>query len=192
MTRSRDLARIPSGTYSIPIGSLSNASFPPGTKLVFAQASAPTGWTQVLDDSATNRMLRVVNGGGGAVGGSHSPILNNIVPSHTHGFNTGTESSDHSHTGNTGSVSNDHQHYTIHIQDYQAWGTGGGSGPKYMNTSWSEQPWCYTSGATSNHYHGFSTGGRSATHTHSGTTDNGSSQTNWTPRYIDLILCSKD
>lgn len=46
--------------------------FPAGTKMPFAQAAAPTGWTQDTTDSATNRMLRVVNTAGGGVGGSSS------------------------------------------------------------------------------------------------------------------------
>jgi hypothetical protein len=37
-----------------------------------------------------------------------------------------------------------------------------------------------------------SLGGFSADHSHSGSTDNGSSQTNWTPQYIDNIICAKN
>ena len=55
---------------------------PQGTKLSFFQAAAPTGWTQ--DVANNNAMLRVVNGVGGGIGGSDSPILNNKVPVHTH------------------------------------------------------------------------------------------------------------
>ena len=88
------------------------AQIPTGTRLVFAQAAAPTGWVQIVDDGANNRMLRVVNTAGGGVAGSHSPILNNVVAAHTHGFTTGTVSADHTHTTTTGTESADHAHYT--------------------------------------------------------------------------------
>lgn len=44
-------------------------TFPVGTKLLFPQATAPTGWTQDID--ANDRVMRVVNGAtGGQTGGS--------------------------------------------------------------------------------------------------------------------------
>lgn len=45
-----------------------DVSFPAGTKMVFYQASAPTGWTQ--DVAVNDQMLRVVSGSGGGTGGS--------------------------------------------------------------------------------------------------------------------------
>ena len=88
------------------------AQMPTGTRLVFAQAAAPTGWTQVVDDGANNRMLRVVNTAGGGVAGTHSPISCSVVAAHTHGFTTGTNSVDHTHTTTTGTESVDHTHTT--------------------------------------------------------------------------------
>ena len=194
-----------------------NNAFPSGTRLMFAQAAAPTGWTQVTDDSANNRMLRVVNTAGSGTGGSHSPILNNVVPSHTHNFTSGNQSADHVHytSGTTSGFSNDHSHgvsgYTggqtaNHTHTYSYWGPpsgGGGNAAVFSNYTGT------TSGVSNDHAHYFSTqsggasanhthtwgnwsGGVNQNHTHSGTTDNGSSQTNWTPRYIDMILCSKN
>ena len=57
-------------------------SAPVGTRLVFHQAAAPTGWTQ--DTTKNDYMMRVVSTAGGGSGGSDSPILNNKVPSHNH------------------------------------------------------------------------------------------------------------
>ena len=74
-----------------------NYPFPSGTRMVFAQASAPTGWTQDTSDTANNRMMRVVNSAGNGVGGSYDPTVMNVVPYHTHGFTSGTESVGHSH-----------------------------------------------------------------------------------------------
>lgn len=164
------------------------AAFASGTRLMFPQASAPTGWTRVTTDEANNRMLRVVSSGnGGTTGGSSSPILNNVVPAHTHSFTTGTESALHGHSGSTGGISSDHSH------DYQtplrSVDIDRGTTPSLYSLD--DNGIYQTSGVSSNHIHGFSTGTQSQFHTHSGSTDNGSSQTNWTPRYIDLILCVK-
>ena len=174
--------------------SMSTNPLPNGTKAIFALAAAPNSWTQVTDDTANNRLLRVVSSAGGGTGGSASPILNNTVPSHTHGFSTGNVSSDHSHSGNTGNVSADHSHYFDDYYYAENWGENWGWGGSNHGGDWDNRGWGRggnTNGVNANHYHGFSTGGSSANHTHSGTTDNGSSQTNWQPRYIDVILCNK-
>jgi hypothetical protein len=172
-------------------GSVSGDGFVAGTKLMFAQDIAPTGWTRVTDDSANNRMLRVVSGGGdvgGAFAGSASPILNNVVPAHTHSFTTGNQSVDHSHTGNTNNESNDHAHiYSASNNNNttrDVLGLNAAVNSGVFNAG--------TSGVTANHFHSFGTGGQSVSHSHSGTTDNGSSATNWAPRYINMILCSKN
>lgn len=46
------------------------AAFPAGTRMLFVQASAPTGWTKVTTHD--NKALRIVSGTGGGSGGSHS------------------------------------------------------------------------------------------------------------------------
>jgi hypothetical protein len=147
--------------------------FPSGTRLMFPQAAAPTGWTQITDDTADNRMLRVVNTTGGGTAGTHSPILNNVVPSHTHTITTGTESADHTH--------NDAGHTHTWTFKTTTGGTlAGGDANSVGNT-------------TVNTGVGYAAlGGRTAGHTHSGTTNNGSSQTNWVPRSIDMIMCSRN
>lgn len=191
---------------------VSNA-FPSGTRLMFAQASAPTGWTQVTDDSANNRMLRVVTTAGAGTGGTASPILNNVVPAHTHGYsgNTGGQSADHAHytSGTTGTMNQNwaHSHsggdYGHNHTDTSV--TGGGSvnfnGGGWANLTGSTTTSTgyaniYINATDINHSHNWGnwSGGVNSNHTHtfSGTTDNGSSQTNWAPRYIDMILCSKN
>ncbi len=65
---------------------------PAGTKMLFVQSAAPTGWTQ--DTSKNDYMLRIVSGTGGGSGGTDSPILNDKIPAHNH---TMTTDGDHSH-----------------------------------------------------------------------------------------------
>jgi hypothetical protein len=48
------------------------ASFTSGTKMVFYQASAPTGWTQDTAAALSNTVMSVVTGTGGGTGGSTS------------------------------------------------------------------------------------------------------------------------
>ena len=171
---------------SLPEGS----TFEAGTKLMFAQASAPAGWTRVGGDVEDNRMLRVVSGGGGGnTGGSASPILNNVVPSHTHSFSTGNQSVNHYHGFITGGESDDHSHrYTDPT-------IGAYIGQRYDETGNTAEyvtgQGGTTSGRSNGHTHSGDTYGISADHQHSGSTDNGSSQTNWSPRYINMILCEK-
>lgn len=57
--------------------------FPSGTKMVFFQAAAPAGWTQVTTHN--DKALRVVSGVGGGSGG-------------THGFSAAAANSAHTHT----------------------------------------------------------------------------------------------
>jgi len=148
---------------------------PAGTVTNFFQAAAPTGWTQ--NNTYTNHMMRIVSGTGGGSGGTNSPILNNVVPSHTHGFTTGGVSANHTHydSGHT----HNYDHGMQNISNYFSGGSyqGFAIGPIGTYTT--------TTGYASIGY-------MSADHSHSGSTDNGSSQTNWTPQYIDNILCSKN
>lgn len=80
-----------------------NVTFPTGTKMVFCQASAPTGWTQ--DTANNDKCLRVVSGSGGGTGGSRgltsaavgdTTLTTNQMPSHGHSASTDT-TGEHSH-----------------------------------------------------------------------------------------------
>ena len=51
---------------------LQNVGFSSGTKMVFYQASAPTGWTQDTASALSNTVMSVVTGTGGGTGGSTS------------------------------------------------------------------------------------------------------------------------
>jgi len=188
--------------------------FQKGDRLLFPMEAAPLGWTQITDDSADNRMMRVVKTAGAGTGGSHNPILNNVVPIHTHGFTTGSGGGEHAHTfsGTSSGQSATHTH-TATVSDpghahspqqgsfVQQGGSGASGGFTGDGKTTAATTAISTTGvsvsigyASGDHTHTYSgtTSTQNAAHTHSGTTDNGSSATNWTPRYIDLILCSRD
>ena len=145
---------------------LTNFYFPSGTRMPFAQASAPTGWTQDTTSNADNRMLRVVSSAGNGVGGSASPILNNTVSSHTHTF-TGNALGNHTHTDSG------HNHgYGPVVFTY----AGGGNAQFSMN------------GGAITSYANISS---NSAGTPSGTNSANAGAADWTPRYIDMIICQK-
>jgi hypothetical protein len=188
------------------------ADFGSGVRIAFPLATAPLSWVQDTTDAATNRMLRVTNLTGNGVAGTHSPIINNVVPSHTHNMTTGGNSVDHSHSGTTGGASANHTHSgttatmnsnTAHHHDYPLYNADGSNVGGRGNTNFTGQYGTTndtnidhthnftTGGFSADHNHFITTGGASTSHTHSGTTDSGSSNTNWQPRYIDLIICTR-
>ena len=169
-------------TYSDGTSDYTNI-IPTGTRVPFHMASAPTGWTQDTTDVANNRMLRFVNSTGGGSGGSYDPTVNSVLPAHTHTFTTGTVSADHSH-GDTGSHTHNYTTCSMSGYNHAHSGDGGILAPNSAATSGG--PVGVSSG---NSYH---FGGSSSDHTHSGTTAAPTTVSNWTPRYTDLIVCSKN
>jgi hypothetical protein len=149
------------------------SNFVSGTRMPFAQAAAPTGWTQDVTDNANNRMLRVVSSAGNGVGGSDSPILNNTVPYHTHGFATGGQSANHVHY--------DSGHTHSFVWKSITGGTTAGGDPNSVGN---------VTVSTGTGYANL--GGISADHYHTGSTDANSNLANWSPRYINMIICSKN
>ena len=145
------------------------SNFVSGTRMPFAQAAAPTGWTQDTTDNATNRMLRVVNTTGNGIGGSASPILNNVVSSHTHVF-TGTALAAHTHTDSG------HTHSEI-----------AGIGPGYGQPAGGA-----ASSAASTTGIGFAVISSNSAGTPAGTNATNAGAADWAPRYIDMIICSKN
>jgi hypothetical protein len=149
---------------------LTNYYFPSGTRMPFAQAAAPTGWTQDTTDKATNRMLRVVNTAGNGVGGTDSPILNNkTMVAHTHAF-TGNALTAHTHTDSG------HAHTVAYYTEL-----GGGGSGKNTGLGASSYSTSTSSANISSNSAGTPTGSISST-----------AAVSWTPKYIDMIICSKN
>jgi hypothetical protein len=163
----------------------SDHPIPAGTAMIFAQASAPTGWTK--STTHNDKMLRIVSGTGGGSGGSAalstawtSVALSGTVAGHTL---TVTEIPAHTHSGTTGNDSPDHNHIVNAGTGSVSVGGGGGycAGPGNNLTS---------GGASARHQHSFTTSsiGGDGSHTH-GITVNAFTVT---PSYVDVIICTKD
>lgn len=150
--------------------------FPTGTKMIFFQASAPTGWVQ--DSSITDtKMLRVVaygSEGGGTLGYDDCHLMN-VVPSHTHAFVSG-ESGGHGHRV-YGSFSDTEDPGMgiafsgvtavagIITPDTAYYNTLAGNGAVIIEVA--------------------------PNHHHDGTTDGNSGADNWQPRIADVIVAVK-
>jgi hypothetical protein len=116
---------------------LTGVGFDSGVKMVFAQAAAPTGWTQ--DTSSNDAALRVVSGSGGGTGGSA-------------GFSAP------SHSLSAGNTTLSVAQMPSHNHGYKAGQTGGG-GPFYSTSDYKGSNYTlytYNSGSSSSHNHSLS------------------------------------
>lgn len=160
--------------------------FDPGTKAIFYQASAPSGWVQ--DTEENDRMLRLVDSQGGGTGGQweisgitvhkHSLTINEI-PSHDHGGGNHGHNFDLT-SDNDGSVNNSTRNWlTGEVQsglDTNDLRSGGS-----MNNRGRVRDSVRNSGSIINLQ------GGDAGHGH-----DASQNGNWRPRYVDVIAAIKE
>ena len=189
-----------------------STGMPSGTRMLFYQANAPTGWSQVT--SLNDRVLRVVSGNGGSTGGSWSISGLNVeghtlstseIPSHSHSGSTSTDGY-HSHSGSTNTTGN-HQHELYYGKNSDASDVRDQGSYQYMTETendtghsvyYSLQPFISSAG---NHSHSLSINGN-GNHNHSlsinntggdGSHSHGISHDgNWRPAYADVIVCEKN
>jgi hypothetical protein len=201
-----------------------NSAIPAGAVCVFYQSAVPAGWERVQGlSNGDGWMLRVVQTAttAGGAAGTHSPILNNVVPSHTHTYSTTTgymnQNWAHGHTGssgeddrahehlvqgNTGHDSPDHAHdipgfATIQgngkLQSGGSWGTPTGSNTYGASARHAHYISFWTSGRNTGHYHAVYINNTDTNHTHnfSGTTAGNAGSSNWAPKYMNVMLCAR-
>lgn len=189
-----------------------NPEIPSGTRMLFYQAAAPTGWTKVT--GIDNRALRVVDGTGGGTGGSVGfSTLFGRTATDAHTLTT-AEMPGHTHTGATGFVSNDHTHAfsgntgtesALHKHDYYLAGgpaaadaSDGGGFFNALTTGVGSITQTSDNNPLHTHAYSGNTGGVSANHNHAFTTDSSGSGGSHTHNidmrvtYIDVIVCSRD
>jgi hypothetical protein len=192
-------------------GVINKSEFPSGTKMLFQQTAAPTGWTK--DTTHDNKALRVVSGTAGsggsvafttafasqAVSGSianttatgtvgNTTLTTAQIPSHTHTFGTDTASL----TGGFGNVFTGQGgtgQYGIVSASILANNTGGGGS--------TQQRWNYAINASHSHSGTTAGTGSGDSHTHSftGTAHNHSftgTAIDLAVQYVDIIIATKD
>lgn len=161
-------------------GALTAAS---GTKMLFYQAAAPTGWTAV---AVNDRFLRVVTAGGtgGTTGGSGLAPSSTITLAHSHtvASHTHSISSDGSHTH---SISSDGAH-THSLAT-------GALNCEFFNVTSART---FNTDSQGSHNHTGATGSNGS-HTHTGATGSSAPSTdsqlsNTAFQYADVIVASKD
>lgn len=138
--------------------------FATGTVLLFYQASAPTGWTQVTTQN--NKALRVVSGTGGGTGGSVT--FTTAFASQAVSGSVGTSGA----TTITTSTMPSHTHTFFNVSSM-----GGSAGVQQSNGS----AQVTTTSST----------GSDGSHTHTGGTFTGTA-INLAVQYIDIIIASKN
>lgn len=157
--------------------------YPAGTKKLFYQESAPTGW--VKDTTQNNKMLRVVSGSGGVSGGQVT-VSNAFI-------STGTEVSfpfagSYTVDGTVGNTTLSLTQLPNHTHAGTMGSNGGADATPFSNAG---SRTIFGSVATSGMIE--STGGGSHTHPWSGTLNldaNIVSTANLSVQYVDVIICT--
>ena len=155
---------------------------PSGTRMVFYQAAAPTGWTKVTN--VNDRLLRVVSGAGGSVGGSwditgitigSTALSIDQIPAHGHGNGSLRAASGGSHAHG--------------LYSETEFGAGvGKTGIDAGNANTVGTPRTKSSGSHSHSITG-STSAAGSGHAHGHAINSGGT---WRPAYADVIICSRD
>ncbi len=165
---------------------------PSGTKMVFFQSAAPSGWT--LDTTHNDKALRVVSSSGGGSGGTHDlsspPSLAHVHtgPSHTH---TGP-SHTHATAGHALTAEENGPH--THVVPNSTYGTGGTAAAFIRGTD-VPSPYIATtsSGSGTAHNHGDTGAAGTGATGASGTANTGSTNpTAFAPKYVDVIICTRN
>jgi hypothetical protein len=155
-------------TTQIATTAFVSAIIPAGTVMLFYQAAAPTGWTQVTTQN--NKALRVVSGVGAGTGGSVA-----FTTAFASQSVTGTVGTSGATTLTTAQIPSHSHSFTI----YQ----GGDSAP-YLAGGVPQNGVSYGSQSTD-------ATGSGGSHTHTGGTFTGTA-INLAVQYIDVIIASKN
>jgi hypothetical protein len=170
-----------------------SGQIPSGTTMLFLEASAPTGWTQVT--SLNNYALRLVSGTGAGTGGTvnFSTAFSNQSVSGTIGGTSLTvdQLPSHTHTGSTGTENQTHKHNQVTYRAALNYQPGGA---QTEITHWTPEGgslvWIQSDIENASHNHNFTTAstGTGNTHTHSLS----GASVNLAVKYVDIIACEKD
>ena len=188
-----DLANVNSGSVSLvspdfdaaTVNGTAIDAFPSGTKMLFNQTSAPTGWTK--DTTHNDKALRITNG---TVGTGGSVAFETAFASHTPAGSVGVTIDG---TALTEAQLPAHKH--IQGVPYASGVSGTGYTPRFsfdadsgINVRASQ----YGSAALSDDFPFTSTVGSGDTHTHTNSASFVGTAINLDVSYVDVIIASKD
>lgn len=178
---SNGAAALPSfQTLSIP------ASFPSGTKLLFQQTSAPTGWTK--DTTHNNKALRIVNG---TVGSGGTVAFTTAFASQAVAGTVGNQTATGTVSGTVGDTALTLAQMPAHSHNVTAWYNSTGTTQILAGAAGSGNTRTFAtdsqgSGATHTHTFSGSFSGVAHSHTFTGTAIDLAVQ------YVDVIIATKD
>ena len=163
----------------------SPGSIPAGTKMLFIEDAAPSGWTLVttyddvvplIQDSAAT-----VSSAGNWTVGNTELTLNS--PSHSHNHNHTHTLPDHTHAA--GNLANAAQNHTVAVDSGSYALVAGGNSHNHAISGNTGNP---NSSPATNNPNSAATSSVSVNVAKSGTMTSG----NWRPAYVNTIICSKD
>ena len=154
-------------------------AFPSGTAMLFAQTSAPTGWTK--QTTHNNKALRVVSGTAGSGGTSAFTTV----------FGSRTPSGSVSVSGSVGATTLTEAQIPSHTHTLSLYGKGGSQWTVDRPPAWGGDDATIPGGlktATMT----YTGGGGSHTHTFSGSGSLTGSAMDFDVQYVDVIIATKD
>lgn len=169
-------------------------SFPSGTRMLFQQTTAPTGWTK--DTTHNNKALRVTSGTAGTGGSSAFNTVFGITATNNHTL-TAAQMPSHSHnTNNTGGHSHNTDNTGSHSHSFNRRGLY--SGGNYTNdaasgANGSGHTWAQGTNSAGAHSHNTNnTGGHSHNTNNAGSGEAHSHGIDLRVHYVDVIIATKD
>ena len=155
---------------------ISGGGIPTGSRMIFDQDAAPTGWTRDVA-TADDRVIRIVTGAR-ADGGTWTQ------PDHTHTNPTTGSSSTHTHTG----PSHTHSNPATGAASETSLAHDDGISSTFLYTPLAHT---HTQGNTGSGGTGTTSAGGAHSHTQPATAG-GATAASWRPLHRDMIICVKD
>ncbi len=167
-------------------------AFPSGTKMIFQQTSAPTGWTKVTS-SVDNKALRVVSGSAGSGGsnafsntfasrginansgnatqGGNVSVANSTAGGNVSVANASTGGNVNSHTLSTNEMPSHSHSYTLYTHTPRGERDGDAQQVRFVNNNQNSQN-TGNAGGSGGHSHGFTGGSHNHNANFSGSAHN--------------------
>lgn len=176
------------GPVTATLEAINRGAVPIGSRCLFYQAAAPTGWVRVpgIVRTAACRIVPTETVGG-ITGGNDDPVLNDKIQAHTH--ENIVPAHKHRVIGNTGSSEVPHDHNVSIEYNYGAFAAG----PYPVHAHLGPSNFKSSLGIGTSHAHAIDLWSADASNL---TSNTGAIKENmpkgvWAPRYADFVLCER-